>query len=206
MRRNLVRFRFMIAAAASRVPKAWAKRSWTFQELEAELPETNLPTELWDGELLMSPAPFASHQEVLLRFYRALDDHVVQYRLGKVFTAPLDMVLTTRRAFQPDVLFVARQRLDIIQKRVMGPADLVAEVLSPESRRRDRIDKRDLYEQHGIKEYWILDPEAETVEVFRLKRGEYELYGRWGPGEKARSALLKGFEIEVGPLFLHLSA
>ncbi len=195
----------MIEVKAAKIPKGWTGRRWTIESLEAEMPETNLPIELWDGELVMSPAPFASHQEALLRFYRAFDDHVRNKRLGKVFTAPLDMVLTPRRVLQPDVLFVATERLHIIKGRVIGPADLVAEVLSPESRRRDRIDKRDLYEQHGIKEYWMLDPEAETIEVLSLKRGEFELQGRWGIEGNAHSTLLKGFELSVGALFRDLS-
>ena len=83
----------------------------------------------------------------------------------------------------------------------MGVADLVAEVISPGSRRRDRIDKRDLYEQHGVREYWLIDPEAKTVEVLHLESGTYHLVGRWHPGEHADSRLLKGFEVPVAPLF-----
>ena len=83
----------------------------------------------------------------------------------------------------------------------MGAADLVAEVISPSSRRRDRIDKRDLYEQHGVQEYWLIDPEAQTVEVLHLESDTYQLVGRWHPGERAQSRLLKGFELTVSPLF-----
>jgi Uma2 family endonuclease len=83
----------------------------------------------------------------------------------------------------------------------MDAADLVAEVISPNSRRRDRIDKRDLYEQHGVKEYWLIDPEALTVEVLHLVQGEFQLVGRWRPGESAESRLLKGFRVKVSGLF-----
>jgi Uma2 family endonuclease len=82
-----------------------------------------------------------------------------------------------------------------------GAADLVAEVISPGSRRRDRIDKRDLYEQHGVREYWLIDSEAGTVEVLHLESGVYKLAGRWRPGEIAQSPLLKGFEVAVDSLF-----
>jgi Uma2 family endonuclease len=83
----------------------------------------------------------------------------------------------------------------------MGPADLVAEVVSLGGRSRDRIEKRDLYEQHGVKEYWIIDPEPETVEVLALVNGRYELVQRSHPGETAASRLLPGFEISVADLF-----
>ncbi|MEK7675135.1 MAG: Uma2 family endonuclease [Verrucomicrobiota bacterium] len=169
--------------------------------MAAELPETNLPTELWDGELVMSPAPSFFHQEIVARFYKLLDAWVEQHRLGKTALAPLDMVLAPHRSVQPDVIFIANERLGIIGECVEGTADLVAEVLSPGTRRRDRLDKRDLYEQHGVKEYWLIDPEARTVEVLFRERGEYHLVGRWQPDGQAASHLLKGFKIPVRELF-----
>jgi Uma2 family endonuclease len=182
------------------MPAKWRNRHWTFDELAAELPESNLPTELWDGELIMAPAPFVRHQRILARLFKALDAWVEQHRLGETLPAPVDMVLTPHRATQPDVVFISNQRLNIMKDRIMGAADLVAEIISPGTRRRDRIDKRDLYEQHGVLEYWIIDPEAKTVEVLHLERGTYQLVGRWHPGESAQSRLLKGFEVPVSPL------
>jgi Uma2 family endonuclease len=191
----------VIAAKPRLTPAKWKNRRWTFDELVAELPESNLPTELWDGELIMSPSPSLSHQRILARLFKALDAWVEQHRLGETVLAPIDMVLTTSRVTQPDVVFISNERLGIMKERIMGAADLVAEILSPGSRRRDRIDKRDLYEQHGIREYWIIDPEAKTVEVLHLEKGTYQLVGRWHPGERAQSRLLKGFELPVSPLF-----
>ena len=131
----------MIAPAATLVPRKGQKRRWTFAELAAELPESNLPTELWDGELVMSPAPSFFHQQIVDRFHDRLKAWVRRHRLGKTGTAPLDMVLTARRAVQPDVLFVSNARKQIVRDQIMGAADLVAEILSPDSRRRDRFDK-----------------------------------------------------------------
>lgn len=181
--------------------KRLSQRRWTFEELASEVPESNLPMELWDGELIMSPTPSFFHQEIVDRFHDMLKSWVRPRRLGKTAVAPLDMILTPRHATQPDVLFISNERLGIIQDRVRGAADLVAEVTSPGSRHRDRIEKRDLYEQHGVKEYWIVDPEAETVEVLFLERGEYRLVGRWRPGDQAQSQLLKGFTLAVAELF-----
>ncbi len=177
------------------------RRLYTYDELVAELPESNQPCELWDGELIMSPAPSFFHQKVVFRFHRALNDWVEARKLGEVVGAPMDMVLSPHRATQPDVVFIARERLDIIQRVVMGPADLVAEISSPGGRNRDRIEKRDLYEQHGVREYWIIDPEPETVDVLALVRGSYELVMRCGRGETAASRLLPGFEVAVDALF-----
>jgi Uma2 family endonuclease len=133
--------------------------------------------------------------------YEWIKNWVQPRALGKVVISPMDMVLTQRNVPQPDVLFIAEDRLSIIKDRVRGPADLVVEVISEGSRHKDRIEKRDLYEQHGIKEYWIIDPDAQTVEVFSLEHGQYRLLGRWRPGETARSRLLDGFTVPVGELF-----
>jgi Uma2 family endonuclease len=190
----------VIATKPRRVGAKPKERRWTFEELAAELPESNVPTELWDGELVMSPAPSFLHQEIVDRFHDLLKARVRPERLGKTAAAPIDMVLAPHRAMQPDVVFISNERLGIIKEQIMGAADLVAEVISPGSRRRDRIDKRDLYEQHGVREYWIIDPEAKTVEVLHLEMGTYQLVGRWHPGERAVSRLLRGFEVPVSPL------
>jgi Uma2 family endonuclease len=177
------------------------RRLYTYDELVAELPETNQPCELWEGELVMSPVTSVFHQRIAFRFQRALHDWVEANKLGEVVGAPVDMVLSPHRAVQPDVAFVSRERLGIIQRAIMGPADLIAEVVSLGGRNRDRIEKRDLYEQHGVKEYWMIDPEPETVEVLTLVNGRYELVKRSLPGETASSRLLPGFEVSVSYLF-----
>jgi Uma2 family endonuclease len=176
-------------------------RRYTYDELVAEMPETNQPCELWDGELIMSPAPSFYHQEIVLRFYRRLYEWVAQRKLGKVVTAPIDMVLSPHRVTQPDVVFISRDRLGIISKTINGPVDLAAEVISLGERNRDRIEKRDLYEQYGVREYWLIDPEAQTVEVLHLENGRYQLLMRCTASQTAASRLLSGFEVPVAALF-----
>ena len=111
------------------------------------------------------------------------------------------MVLSPHRVTQPDVAFISKERLGIVTKTINGPVDLAAEVISLGDRNRDRIEKRDLYEQYGVREYWLIDPEAQTVEVLHLESGRYQLIMRCTPGQTAASRLLPGFEVEVAALF-----
>lgn len=178
------------------VEKPVRQRIWTYRELRDEMPESNQPLELWDGNLIMSPAPSFRHQEIVLRFYESLVAWVRPRRLGKVITAPIDMVLSQHRVVQPDVAFISLGRLDIIKDAIEGPADLVVEVVSVGGRSRDRMEKRDLYEQHGVQEYWLVDPEAGTVEVFFLENGAYKVSGQYRSGETAASSLLPQFRIK----------
>jgi Uma2 family endonuclease len=181
---------------------ATGERLYTYADVLRELPESNRPCELWDGKLVMPAAPFFQHQKVVLRLCRKLDDWVSTHGLGEVVAAPIDMVLSPRQVVQPDVAYIAADRLDIVRNAIIGHADLVAEVISPGGRNRDRIEKRDLYEQHAIKEYWIIDPEAETVEVLWLnERQQYELATRCLAGQSASSQLLSGFAVGVDYLF-----
>src|ERR1039458_6443338 len=115
------------------------RRLYTYDDLVAEMPETNQPHELWDGELVRVPAPFFDHQKTVLRFYRRLDDWVSSRSLGEVITSPIDMVLSPHRAVQPDVAFIAKERLAISQRAIRGRGDLVAEIFSLQGRSCDRI-------------------------------------------------------------------
>ena len=111
----------------------------------AKLPETNMPTELWDGEIIMSPAPRPSHQEIVLNFASVLKHFVTAKKLGKVFVSPIDVVLSQRRVVQPDIIFIAKARFEIVQDCIRGVPDLAVEVISEGSWRRDRVDKKGLY-------------------------------------------------------------
>jgi Uma2 family endonuclease len=183
-------------------PRPAARRLWTYDEMVAELPETNLPVELWDGELIMSPTPRPNHQEITFQFARALAGFVEARKLGVVYLSPLDVVLSPRRVVQPDVFFIGRANLGIVGEQIRGVPDLVCEVISPGSWRRDRVEKKELYAQYGVSEYWIIDPESQTIEVLSLAKGVYRVHSRAEFGEMARSKLLAGFEVNWGQLSL----
>jgi Uma2 family endonuclease len=129
--------------------------------------ETNRARELAYGRVREPPAPFFSHQQIVLRVARALADHVTAENLGQVAIAPLDVVLDRDRHLivQPDVLFVARERLAIIDQQVWGAPDLVVEVLSAGTEQHDRGEKLGWYRQYGVRECWLVDGATDAVVV-----------------------------------------
>ena len=178
---------------------------WTYAKARARLPESNLPMEIWDGQLVMAPAPFPSHQIISSRIEDALRRWVSRRRLGIVLNAPVDVVLTPMLVYQPDVLFISRPRLRLISDRIQGPPDLVVEVVSSGRRKRDYKDKKDNYEAHGVKEYWIIDPEKEHIEVWWLNEEKFfELLGRYAGKQLAASKLLPGFKVRVDRILENL--
>jgi len=130
-------------------------------------PESNLPREVTYGIVREPPAPFFSHQSIVLATARALCDHVDKEGLGKVAVAPIDIILDRERALivQPDVLFVSTERLSIIRDQVWGAPDLVVEVFSEGSETYDRTQKYAWYRQYGVREYWMIDGMREQVIV-----------------------------------------
>ena len=186
---------------AVEVAQLWPPQGqWTEADYFA-LPDTNRLIELSEGELIMPPHPTETHQRVVLNLVRLLDAFVIAHDLGVVRFAPLPVRLWPGKIREPDILFVAKEHADRIGEKVYGPPDLVMEVTSLSTRRTDRVDKFVEYAQAGVREYWIVDPDSRTVEVFVLREGAYELLGKWGMGERARSELLEGFEVAVEEVF-----
>ena len=179
------------------VARLWPPRGqWTEADYFA-LPDTNQFIELSDGELVMPPHPTDTHQRVVGDLYVMLRNFVEHHRLGTVRLAPLPVRLWPGKIREPDILFVSKEHTDRMGEQFYGPPDLVVEVLSSGTRRTDRLEKPVEYAQAGVGEYWIVDPEGQTVEVFTLREGAYELLGKWGKGETVRSGMLAEFEVAV---------
>lgn len=139
----------------------------TYDDLLA-LPDDGLRHELIAGEHFVTAAPFTKHQRALLKLARVLAELVERQDLGEVLIAPVDVVLSPRDVVEPDLLFVSKERAALITERnVPGAPDLAVEVLSPSTRRLDLRLKLDLYERFGVREYWIVDPDRETVTIHR---------------------------------------
>lgn len=131
-------------------------------------PEDGKRHELIDGEHYVSAAPTLRHQVVLRNLFLALHDFVGPRLLGELFFAPVDVLLSDHDVVEPDLVYVRHERLAILETRfVRGAPDLAVEVISPSSRKVDAGVKRRAYEKFGFGEYWLVDPDAETVEFFR---------------------------------------
>ncbi len=166
------------------------------------LPESDERYELIDGVLYLTPSPLSEHQLFLMVLIRVLDDFVRSNELGRVLVAPLDVVLSDEDVFQPDLLFISDERLDIITRRnVQGAPDLVVEVLSDATAMRDRTLKRERYAKYGVREYWMADIERRTIEVLALTDGELVLLGEYGEGDMLSSPLLDGIILDISDAF-----
>ncbi len=172
-----------------------AKR-WTYEEYYKL--DDDQRYEIIDGHLLMAPAPDTAHQEWSRELTLILASYVKRNKLGKVFAAPVDVVLDTQNTVQPDLLFVSNANLGIIQHRaVFGTPDLMVELVSPSSVRRDRYQKKDLYARFGVKEYWIGDPANKTLEILTVKEGRFELHCCAEEKGKLTSLVLAGLEFDL---------
>jgi Uma2 family endonuclease len=128
---------------------------------------------LW-GHLVVTPTPVARHQLIVV----ALSRHLYDFALAQghlLFIAPMDVTLFDHTVLQPDLLLVARERREIAPKWVDGAPDLVVEVLSPSTGRRDRLVKLALYASAGVPEYWIVDPETRTIDQLVLAGASYRV-------------------------------
>lgn len=171
----------------------------TYADL-ASFPDDGLRRELIDGELIVSPSPRLRHQEVLARLYLLFGNHVAASGGGKVYFAPLDVLFSDTNVVEPDLLFVADDRLEILtEMNVQGSPTLVVEVLS--NPRIDRVRKRDLYARFGVAEYWVVDPDADRVEVHRLHGDAYAKPEILEPGETLTYNRLPGLQIDLRKLF-----
>ncbi|HSD72565.1 MAG TPA: Uma2 family endonuclease [Thermoanaerobaculia bacterium] len=158
--------------------------------------------EVIDGELFLTPSPTPYHQMVKLRIEKILFDHVESHALGQILDAPCDVVLSNFDVLQPDIFFISLERLATIGEKYISDApDLVVEVLSPGTRRRDRTLKSKRYALFGVREMWIADPDAKTIEVFVNSGERFRREAIHGGEDVLRSPLLPGLEIPLARVF-----
>jgi len=151
-----------------RSPAARADMRLTYDDFVL-FPDDGKRHEIIDGEHYVTPSPNVRHQVLVGRLLYDLEHYFrSQPQAGQVFTAPLDVLLSLYDIVEPDLLVVTGDQAGILtEKNVQGPPALVIEVLSKSTRKRDAQVKRRLFERTGVREYWLVDPELDTVQVFR---------------------------------------
>ena len=158
--------------------------------------------ELLDGVLTMPPAPNTAHQSVQTELGWRLAQFVREGHLGHVFFAPTDVVLSDTDVVQPDLLFISRERSGIITPaNIQGAPDLIIEIRSDSTAERDETVKRRLYAERGVKEYWLVDPEAATTTVLLLEKDSYQQVGFYRQGQDLTSPTLPGFTVNLNEIF-----
>ncbi len=157
--------------------------------------------ELIEGELLLTPAPASIHQHFITLFGAEIALHVHRNHLGRTYDAPFDVVLSENTVVQPDLTFVAAERVDevIDEQGAVGAPDLVVEVFSPSTERRDRIKKRQIYADKGVEWLIFADPRPRIIEVFRLQSdsGKYLLEATFDPDDTFHIELFEELHIEL---------
>ena len=164
----------------------------------AALPDDGQRYQLLEGELVMTPSPTRLHQHILREVEFRLLAYVKERGLGELYFAPLDVVLDDHNVVQPDMLFIAHERSDLLQgERILGAPDLCVEILSSGTERIDRVRKLELYARFGVGHYWIVDPSARTIEEYVLAGDVYRVRSVAGYHEAFRPELFPGFEFTL---------
>jgi Uma2 family endonuclease len=171
------------------------------------MPEMKQRYSILDGELVMAAAPNPSHQAIVIEIALKLTPFVRERQLGRVFVTPLDVVIRREplRTRQPDVMVMGQELRAIIGPQVIeGAPDLVIEMLSPTHTRQELQGKLDDYRTIGVREVWVVSPEARTVEVLQLASGAMQRLGLYGLGDLLASQVLPDLRLTVDDIFPEL--
>ncbi len=176
-----------------------------FRYLEIPDGDTSI-YELINGIIMRRSSPHSEHQIAQSNIFLSMGSFVRDNSLGRVLAAPLDVVFSDNNSVQPDLLFIKKDSEKIIERG--GPVwgcspNLIVEIISKGTAQHDRKTKKKLYEKFGVKEYWIVDPKSETVEVFVLENSQYVDFdfAEVGVKNSIKSQVLTNFELDIAPVF-----
>jgi Uma2 family endonuclease len=159
--------------------------------------------ELINGYIMKKSAPRPQHQRISMKLSIQLGIFVRENKLGELFAFPIDVFLDDFNAFQPDLVFIPTENQRFItDDGIIGVPDLIIEIISPSSVLRDRIDKKNVCERLKVKEYWIIDPQNQEIEIYSVQNGRYELLSGISIFEgELKSNVLEGISINLTELF-----
>ena len=166
-------------------------------------PDDGMRHELIDGEHYVTPTPILRHQQIVGRLYLAIGNYLAGHPIGQIILSPMDVILTRYDVVEPDLLYVSNERApDLLRDWVRGAPELVVEVASKSTRKRDETIKRNLYEREGVLEYWIIDGEIDVVRIHRRTGDHFERLSELSRAadDVLTSVLLPGFELPLAHL------
>lgn len=172
----------------------------TYADYELLPPEKRV--ELIEGDFFVSPSVNTKHQRILRELGGLLNEWIKTHQLGEIFYAPYDVVLSNHNVVQPDLLFVARKHSAIVgEKNCQGPPDLAIEILSPSNEKHDLVVKRNLYSKFGVREYWIVDPQSETITLLAFGENKLKEKQTYPKGSVLESLVVEGFKLRTADIF-----
>jgi Uma2 family endonuclease len=168
-------------------------------------PDDGKRHELIDGEHYVTPSPARKHQTISWNLTLLIGNYLRANPIGRAFAAPLDVVFSDFDVVEPDLLFISKARQDDIltAKHVRGAPDLVVEIGSPATRKRDETIKRRLYEKFGVSEYWVVDPELDSIHVYRRVDAVYTRVQELTLEQQdvLRTPLMPGLDLPLAVIF-----
>ena len=168
-------------------------------------PDDGKRHEIIDGEHFVTPSPSTKHQAIAMNLGSMLWNYLQERPIGRVFAAPFDVVFSHFDVVEPDLLYLSNARAAevLTSKHARGAPDLVVEIGSKGTRKRDATIKRRLYERFGVAEYWIIDPELDTIQVYRHDSGQYERVAELSlaAGDVLTTPLLPGLTLPLARVF-----
>ena len=164
--------------------------------------EEGAPFQLIENDLVMSPSPLPLHQIISIKMSTWISNFLNQTNnKGVAMYAPMDVYFDEGNVFQPDLLFIAEENLEIIKSRVEGAPDMVIEILSPSNAYYDLRLKKGIYEKFGVKEYIIVDPIEQSAEVHSIENGVYVLKQKAQKSDTLHSVILPGLSFDLAKIF-----
>ncbi len=168
-------------------------------------PDDGKRHEIIDGEHYVTPSPNTRHQQVSGVLFALIWNYLEAHPIGRIFDAPFDIVFSDFDVVEPDLLYMSNERAAAIltAKHVRGTPELIVEIGSPKTRRRDETVKRRLYERSGVLEYWVVDPDVDVVRVYRREGEQFArpIEFMRGAEDVLRTALLPGLELPLSRVF-----
>ena len=157
--------------------------------------------ELHNGKLIFMPSPLFLHQDVSAALFAALYFFINKHKLGKVVSAPMDVILTQHDTVQPDILFISKDRLNIIDGQIKGAPDLIVEILSDGNSAKEMSYKKHIYESTGVQEYWLINTSKKTVTQYKNEDGEFFHIHVLDTEGVLQSIVVEGFSFKIGDIF-----